>query len=184
MYILDINLPNKNGLEICKSIRELGDTTPVIMLTARGKDVDRITGLGIGADDYLSKPFNPQELLARMRSVFRRVGVHSTEAAESGALVYEFHDYVFDGLNQQIRFQDQPIPHSRYQYTLLKILVLHKGEPVLRTQLTHRIYGREHSPDSRDIDMLVSSLRKQLNVDNQDIELIKTVRGIGYMLLA
>lgn len=181
MYILDINLPNKNGLEICKSIRELGDTTPVIMLTARGEDVDRITGLEIGADDYLSKPFNPQELLARMRSVFRRAGID--QGLDAKSFMFTFNDYVFDGLKQEIRFQGQAIPLSQNQYKLLKILVLHKGEAVSRTQLTHRVYGREHSPDSRDIDMLVSSLRKQLCVDGQQLELIKTIRGIGYMLL-
>lgn len=86
-------------------------------------------------------------------------------------------------LKQEIRFQGQAIPLSQNQYKLLKILVLHKGEAVSRTQLTHRVYGREHSPDSRDIDMLVSSLRKQLCVDDQKLELIKTIRGIGYMLL-
>lgn len=184
MYILDINLPNKNGLDICRSIREMGDATPVIMLTARGEDVDRITGLEIGADDYLSKPFNPQELLARMRSVFRRVGISRPVDAVSDTVVFEFYGYVFDGVKQELRYQDRPISLSQNQYNLLKILVLHKGEAVSRTQLTHRIYGREHAPDSRDIDMLVSSLRKQLSVDNQDLELIKTVRGIGYMLLA
>lgn len=184
MYILDINLPNKNGLDICRSIREMGDATPVIMLTARGEDVDRITGLEVGADDYLSKPFNPQELLARMRSVFRRVGISQSVDAVTETVVYEFYGYVFDGVKQELLYQDTPVSLSQNQYNFLKILVLNKGEVVSRAQLCHRIYGREHSPDSRDIDMLVSSLRKQLSSYTPDLELIKTVRGIGYMFLA
>ena len=183
MYLLDINLPKKNGLEICQWLRNLGDATPVIMLTARGEDVDRITGLEMGADDYLSKPFNPQELVARMRSIFRRVGFSASEPFKTDNVTIEFSGYVLDGNRQEIRYGEHIIPLSNNQYNFLKALAMQKGEAVSRTQLCHRVYGREHSPESRDIDMLVSSIRKLLVADKSGGDLIKTVRGIGYKLV-
>jgi DNA-binding response OmpR family regulator len=183
LYLLDINLPGKNGLEICKNLRASGDVTPVIMLTARSEDVDRITGLEIGADDYLPKPFNPRELLARIHSVLRRVNQTQFIAVDSEAVRYEFNGYVFDGDKQQLTYLDKLVPLNHNEFTFLKILIQNKGQVLSRTQLCHRIYGREHTPDQRDIDMLASRLRKHLLDDKEDLNIIKTVRGIGYMFL-
>jgi DNA-binding response OmpR family regulator len=177
LYILDINLPGKNGLEICKDLRSSGDVTPVIMLTARSEDVDRITGLEIGADDYLPKPFNPRELLARIHSVLRRVNKTKFITPESETFKYEFNGYIFDGDKQQLTYLDKLVPLNHNEFIFLKTLIQNKGQVLSRTQLCHRIYGREHTPDQRDIDMLASRLRKHF----LELNIIKTVRGIGYM---
>ena len=183
LYILDINLPGKDGLEICRNLRASGDNTPIIMLTARGEDIDRITGLEIGADDYLAKPFNPRELLARIHSVLRRF--HSSHAFEpdNGNLVYAFHGFTFDASAQAISYQDQSLPLNHNEFALLKVLIQNKGEAVSRTQLCHRIYGREHSPEQRDIDMIISRLRKHLSIHVGSHNFIQTVRGIGYRFI-
>lgn len=177
LYLLDINLPGKNGLQICKNLRSSGDATPVIMLTARSEDVDRITGLEIGADDYLPKPFNPRELLARIHSVLRRVNKTHFIAPDAETFRYEFDGYIFDGDKQQLTYLDKLVPLNHNEFIFLKILIQNKGQVLSRTQLCHRIYGREHTPDQRDIDMLASRLRKHF----LDLNIIKTIRGIGYM---
>lgn len=181
LYLLDINLPGKNGLEICKSLRASGDVTPVIMLTARSEDVDRISGLEMGADDYLPKPFNPRELLARIHSVLRRFNKTSFIFSESETFRYEFNGYDFDADKQQLTHLGKLIPLNHNEFTFLKILIQNKGQALSRTQLCHRIYGREHTPDQRDIDMLASRLRKHLSDDKEELNIIKTVRGVGYM---
>ena len=181
LYILDINLPGEDGLQICQRLRASGDTTPIIMLTARGEDVDRILGLELGADDYLAKPFNPRELLARIRSVLRRRGDVPGSAHEAGAFEIEFDGFRLDGAIRQLTYRGTPIPLNHNEFALLKVLVQNAGQPFSRTQLSKRIYGEDHSPDQRNIDMMVSRLRKYLNQGAPAPEYIQTMRGVGYL---
>lgn len=177
VYLLDINLPGKNGFEICETLRQSGDETPIIMLTARSEDRDRITGLEIGADDYLPKPFNPLELLARIHAILRRFNKTHLIELNPTILNYEFHGYVFDGNKQQLTHLHTIIPLSRNESMFLQILIQNKGKPVSRMQLCHRIYDREYTPEQRDIDMLASRVRKYF----LGLNIINTIRGIGYI---
>ena len=177
LYIFDINLPGKNGLEMCKDLRSSGDVTPIIMLTVRSEDNEKITGLEIGADDYLPKPFNPHELTARIHSVLRRVNKNHFITFESETIKYEFNGYIFDGDKLKLTYLGKLVPLNNNETILLKILIQNKGQVLSRTQLCHRIYGREYSPDQRDIDMLVSRLRKHF----LDPSIIKSIRGLGYI---
>ena len=181
LYILDINLPHENGLQICQRLRASGDHTPIIMLTARGEEIDRIIGLELGADDYLAKPCNPRELLARVRSVLRRHASPMTQTHESEEFQYTFGPFVLDGSKCKLFCHQAPITINHKEYSLLKTLIQNRGRPLSRSQLSARIYGKEHEPDQRDIDMIVSRLRKHLSTGNSTTSYIETVRGIGYM---
>ena len=186
LYILDVNLPNEDGLIICKRLRASGDKTPIIMLTARGEEVDRIIGLELGADDYLAKPFNPRELLARIRSVLRRYDHDHLHPHATEDFAYKFGEFTLNGKNRELLFNEKQIPLSHNEFTLLKILIQNKGQAISRTQLSARIYGREQNPEQREIDMLISRLRKRLNsAGHIELELnyIQTVRGIGYIFV-
>ncbi len=181
LYILDINLPHETGLQICQRLRASGDVTPIIMLTARGEEIDRIIGLELGADDYLAKPCNPRELLARVCSVLRRHTAPAGRAHDAEDVQYAFGGFVLDGRTHRLSCNGIPIPINHKEFALLKTLIQNSGKPLSRTQLSARIYGKEREPDQRDIDMIVSRLRKHLAIDNAAINYIETVRGIGYM---
>lgn len=180
LIILDINMPGENGLQICQRLRATGNTTPVIMLTARGEDVDRIRGLELGADDYLAKPFNPRELVARIHSVIRRHSVTHTAAYGVDAFSYEYGSYTLDAKAGVLTFDGKLVSLNHQEFALLKILVRNAGVPLSRTQISDHLYGRDHQPDQRAVDMLVSRLRKQL-AHHDSAECIHTVRGVGYM---
>ena len=135
LYILDINLPGEDGLQICQRLRASGDSTPIIMLTARGEDVDRIAGLELGADDYLAKPFNPRELLARIRSVLRRRGDVPGSAHEVDAFQIEFDGFKLDAGARQLTFRGMLLPLNPNEFALLKVLVQNAGQPFSRSQL-------------------------------------------------
>lgn len=181
LYILDINLPGEDGWQICQRLRSTGNKTPVIMLTARGEDVDRIRGLEIGADDYLAKPFNPRELVARIRSVLRRhagvqLAVYATEA-----FTCTFGLYRLDAESGELTHAGNVVPLNHHEFALLKILVQNAGTPMSRTQLSDRLYGRDYVADQRGIDMMISRLRKSLSLGAPVVDYIETVRGVGYM---
>ncbi len=181
LYILDINLPHENGLQICQRLRASGDITPIIMLTARGEEIDRIIGLELGADDYLAKPCNPRELLARVRSVLRRHTTPAAKAHDAEDFQYVFGAFMLDGNARKLFCNDVSIPINHKEFALLKTFIQNRGKPLSRSQLSARIYGKEHEPDQRDIDMIVSRLRKHLSAEGRAINYIETVRGIGYM---
>lgn len=183
LYILDINLPGEDGLQICQRLRASGDTTPIIMLTARGEDVDRILGLELGADDYLAKPFNPRELLARIRSVLRRRGDVPGSAHEAETFQIEFDGFRLDAGTREFTYQGAPLGLNSNEFALLKVLVQNAGQPFSRSQLSARVYGEDHSPDQRNIDMVVSRLRKYLNQGASSREYIQNLRGVGYLFV-
>lgn len=184
LLILDINLPGDNGLVLCRQLRQRGSRMPIIMLTARGEDADRINGLELGADDYLTKPFNPRELVARMRAVLRRQSVSGSALHEMGSVAYRFGDFLFDAKQQVLLKGDAPIRLSSGEFALLRLFVTEVGQPLTRTKLVASMASREHQPDQRAVDMLVSRLRKRLDDPMQTESMIRTVRGVGYVFVA
>lgn len=184
LLILDINLPGDNGLVLCRQLRQRGSRMPIIMLTARGEDADRINGLELGADDYLTKPFNPRELVARMRAVLRRQSVSGSALHEMGSVTYRFGDFLFDAKQQVLLKSGEPIRLSSGEFALLRLFVNEVGQPLTRTKLVASMASREHQPDQRAIDMLVSRLRKRLDDPAVQESMIRTVRGVGYVFVA
>lgn len=184
LLILDINLPGDDGLSLCQQLRRRGEVVPVIMLTARGDDADRINGLELGADDYMTKPFNPMELLARIRAVLRRqptphLSLHSVQSG-----TFRFSDFLLD-VRQQLLFKGSEAVHlSTGEFALLRLFINQAGQPMSRQQLVSRMASREHQPDQRAIDMLVSRLRKRLDAPEAIESIIRTVRGVGYVFVA
>lgn len=184
LVILDINLPGDDGLSLCQQLRRRGEMTPIIMLTARGDDADRINGLELGADDYLTKPFNPMELLARIRAVLRRqptphISLHRLQCGS-----FRFSDFVLDVRQHQLIKGAEAVHLSTGEFALLQLFIHHAGHPMSRQQLVLRMASREHQPDQRAIDMLVSRLRKRLDAPGATESMIRTVRGVGYVFIA
>jgi DNA-binding response OmpR family regulator len=169
--VLDLGLPDVDGFELCRRLRARGDV-PILILTARDEEVDRIIGLELGADDYLTKPFSPRELVARIRAVLRR-----TEPGESG--VIEIGDLVVDLRTRTATFAASPLSLRTLEFELLAELARHAGHVVKRSLLLDRVWGISFAGGTRTVDVHVAQLRKKLGRP----ELIQTVRGIGYRLL-
>jgi len=174
LIILDVMLPRLDGFETLKRIRAVSHV-PTLMLTARGDDVDRIVGLEIGADDYLSKPFNPRELLARIRAILRRT---KPELLAEKLVVG---DVELDFGSRSVRKQGQVIPITSVEFDLLTVLLQHAGQIVSRDDLSLRALGRSFHPLDRSVDMHISNLRKKLGPHADGSERIKSVRGVGYL---
>jgi two-component system response regulator CpxR len=182
LVILDVMLPGCNGFEVLQKIRKQSDV-PVLMLTARGDEVDRIVGLEIGADDYLPKPFNPRELVARIRAIFRRIksdSGHPTSAKDiKNISVGDLH---MDVATRSVSRQGEEIELTAVEFTLLKTLLLAAGQVISREDLIRAVLGRDYSPLDRSIDVHVSKLRKKLGAPVKGKEdLIKSIRGEGYL---
>ncbi len=174
LIILDVMLPRLDGFETLKRIRAVSHV-PTLMLTARGDDVDRIVGLEIGADDYLSKPFNPRELLARIRAILRRT---KPELLAEKLVVG---DVELDFGSRSLRRQGQVVAVTSVEFDLLAVLLQHAGQIVSRDDLSLRALGRSFHPLDRSVDMHVSNLRKKLGPHADGSERIKSVRGVGYL---
>jgi two-component system response regulator CpxR len=179
LIILDVMLPGLSGFEVLRQLRDAGTKTPVLMLTARGDDVDRIVGLEMGADDYLAKPFNPRELVARIKAIFRRTGeeeVSEQTEIEIGPLraVYKRREAFLDS---------QPLKLTNAEFIVLATLMRSAGEVVSREALTRAALGRALLPDDRSLDTHISNLRKKLAGDGESDLQIRSVRGSGYVLV-
>lgn len=183
LYILDINLPGISGWDICQQLRGLGDNTPIVMLTARSEDHDRIHGLEIGADDYLPKPFNSHELLARIRAVLRRFTYQPTPTASRYSEVIEFNDFRLDRARNQLMFRGQPVPLTATELLLFKLLYEHHGRVISRDVICQKLHGRDHLPDDRSVDVLISRIRKFIGLRPDGAPYIQTIRNQGYMML-
>jgi two-component system phosphate regulon response regulator OmpR len=184
LLVLDLMLPGEDGLSICRRLREAHDRTPIIMLTAKGEDVDRIIGLEVGADDYLSKPFNPRELLARINAVLRRRPTMEVPGAPStDNEVIQFGDFSFDMGSRSLHQGDQEIPLTTGEFAMLKALVRHPRQPMTRDKLAQLARGREFEPFDRSLDVQVSRLRKLIEVDPASPKIIQTVWGVGYVFI-
>jgi two-component system response regulator CpxR len=180
LVILDVMLPGINGFEALRRIRARSDV-PVLMLTARGDDVDRIVGLEIGADDYLPKPFNPRELVARIHAILRRAraraGAHEAAAAEKLAVG----DVELDTGSRTVRRAGAPVRLTAMEFDVLEVLLRNAGRVVDRESLVEQVLGRRYSPYDRSIDVHVSNLRKKLGHEVDGMERIKSVRQVGYL---
>jgi two-component system phosphate regulon response regulator OmpR len=180
LIILDLMLPGENGLNIAKRLRNERDT-PIIMLSARGEEVDRIVGLEVGADDYLPKPFNPRELLARIRAVLRRPTVSvQSETDESTQQTFSFGPFRLDLVTQELSRGDKKISLTSGEFALLKIFVEHPNRVLSRDTLVDMLKGFERSPYDRSIDVRVTRLRRKIEQDPTSPVFIHTVWGEGY----
>ncbi len=185
LIILDIMLPGEDGLSLCKSVREKSDV-PIIMLTAVTGDSDRIVGLEVGADDYLEKPFNPRELLARMKAIFRRVSGTTTDEEDEGVKVanrlFKFCGWILNEGKRELRSPDKFVVHlSSGEFALIVAFLEQPQQILTRDDLINATRGVEAIAFDRSIDIQVSRLRKKLEGDCDKPKLIKTVRGQGYI---
>src|ERR1700678_1377073 len=177
LAVLDVMLPGINGFEVLRRIRATS-RLPVLLLTARGEDVDRIVVLEIGADDYLPKPFNPRELVARIRAVLRRT--RSDKAIPAAPDMVRVGEIELDPATRSVRRDGEPIELTSVEFNLLEVLLGEAGRVVPRARLVNAVLSRKFSPFDRSIDMHVSKVRKKLG-DTDNDEHIKTIRGVGYI---
>ncbi len=184
LIVLDLMMPGEDGLTLCRRLRAESDT-PVIMLTARGEETDRIVGLEMGADDYLAKPFNPRELLARIKSVLRRFRSLPRSLRADDARVIAFAGWRLDVVARHLVSPEGVVSSlSGAEHRLLKTFLSHPNHVLSRDQLMVLSKGREADPSDRSIDIQVSRLRHRLGDDPSNPQIIKTVRGEGYVLAA
>ncbi len=184
LLVLDLMLPDTDGLTLCRDLRAKS-SLPVIMLTARGEETDRIVGIEMGADDYLVKPFNPRELLARIKSILRRTRALPPNLKPEPARCLGFAGWCLDTAERLLTAPDGVVtPLSGGEFRLLRILLDHPNRVVTRDQLIEMIHGREAEAYDRAIDVQVSRLRLRLRDNSREPQLIKTVRGEGYVLAA
>jgi len=168
-----------SGFDVLRRIRATS-RIPILLLTARGEDVDRIVGLEIGADDYLPKPFNPRELVARIRAVLRRAGTDRRVGVAPPPEVLRIGDIELDPATRTVKHAGEPVDLTSVEFNLLEVLLREAGRVVTREELVSAVLSRKFSPFDRSIDMHVSKVRKKLG-DNDEVEHIKTVRGVGYI---
>ena len=182
--ILDLMMPGEDGLQILRRLREQKDMTPIIMLTARGEDVDRIVGLEMGADDYIPKPFNPRELLARIHAVLRRRPVADAPGAPSMTdEVVKFGEFELDLGTRVLRKNGEPVPLTTGEFAVLKAFARHPKQPLSRDKLMASARGREYEAFDRSLDVQVSRLRKMIEPDPSKPRFLQTVWGVGYVFI-
>ena len=176
LVILDVMLPEMDGFEVCRTIRQ-SSTIPVIMLTARGEVMDRVVGLEIGADDYLPKPFEPRELVARIQSILRRVQVKSSSGVKKiGGLSIDFHKL-------EVTVDEKPVGLTSSEFECLALLVKNSGKVLNRDQIIEQLRGIEWDAFNRSVDITMSRLRQKLGDDPKNPRFIKTIWGTGYLFI-
>lgn len=179
LIVLDVMMPKLSGFDVCKKVREKGIRTPIIMLTAKGEEIDKVLGLELGADDYITKPFSLRELIARIKAVLRRAdggAAASNHALSIGNLTVDFTSYnaTVDG---------EPVSMTHKEFEILKYLSEHQNQTVSRDQLLNEVWGYEDFPTTRTVDNFILKLRKRVEADPAHPKHILTVHGIGYKLL-
>lgn len=172
LIVLDLGLPGRDGLSVLRSWRDAGRTLPVLILTARDNWHDKVVGIDAGADDYLTKPFHPEELQARVRALLRRARGHASTDIRCGPLL-------LDTRRSRVLLDDVPLELTSHEYRILAYLMMHQGEVVSRTRLVEHIYAQDFDRDSNTIEVFIARLRRKI-----PSALIQTVRGLGYRLLA
>lgn len=185
LVVLDLMLPGEDGLTICRRLRSADNTVPIIMLTAKGDEVDRIVGLEMGADDYLAKPFNPRELVARINAVMRRKPPPPLPAApeQNAGQSVSFGAFVLNLSTRALSRDGQPVPLTSGEFSLLKVLCTHPREPLSRERLMDMARGRDHEIFDRSIDVQISRLRRLIEQDSAHPHHIQTVWGFGYVFV-
>jgi DNA-binding response OmpR family regulator len=175
IVILDVMMPRMSGLEVCKHLKAKRPSTPIIMLTARGQEVDKVVGLELGADDYVTKPFSIRELLARVKAVLRRV-----QNVPKNGDHYTFGDVEVNLKSCQVSRKGKPLDFSSKEFELLKYFLTHSGEAVSRDQLLEDVWGYDRFPTTRTVDAHIVRLRQKLEPKPDDPHYFLTVHGVGY----
>jgi two-component system phosphate regulon response regulator OmpR len=184
LMVLDLMLPGEDGLSICRRLRGANEDMPIIMLTAKGDDVDRIVGLEVGADDYLAKPFNPRELVARMQAVLRRRPPPAPPGAPStDTQIAEFGEFRLNLANRTLTRNGEEVPLTTGEFALLKVLVQYPRVPLSRDKLMELARGREFGAFDRSIDVQISRLRRLIEPDPSKPAYIQTMWGFGYVFI-
>ena len=183
LLVLDLMLPGEDGLSICRRLRQVGNPIPIVMLTAKGDEVDRIIGLELGADDYLPKPFNPRELLARIKAVMRRQTPEVPGAPTQQEEEITFGEFSLNLATREMHHGEEAIALTSGEFAVLKVLVSHPREPLSRDKLMNLARGRDYSALERSIDVQVSRLRRLIEVDAANPRYIQTVWGLGYVFV-
>ncbi|RQS17738.1 response regulator [Burkholderia sp. Bp8992] len=183
IIVLDLMMPGVDGITALKQLRASGDTIPVIMLTARAEGADRVLGLELGADDYLGKPFMPQELLARIHAVLRRQGLPRTTAVREKRAPCRFGRFELDFSTRTLLCEGTPVKLTGGEYALLEVLASHPMETLSRTRLIELLHGPDAEVTERGIDVPVWRLRRLIEDDPSNPRRLQTVRGIGYMFI-
>ncbi|MEP6704598.1 MAG: response regulator transcription factor [Acidobacteriota bacterium] len=178
LAILDVMLPKINGFDVLKNLREKSGL-PVLMLTARGDDMERIVGLEIGADDYLPKPFNPRELVARLRAILRRAAAETGSQPSAEKIIID--DLELSASSRSVKRNGDDLPVTSVEFDLLSALLRDAGKVVKKEDLSENVLERRLSPYDRSLDMHISNLRKKLGPRTDESERIKTVRSVGYI---
>ena len=176
LIILDVMLPRKNGFDVCRDIRQAGLATPILLLTARGQTVDKVVGLKLGADDYVTKPFEMMELTARIEALLRRAPSRPAGQSE----VMQFGSVQIDFRGTEVRRQGKPVNLSAREFQLLRYFVEHRGATLSRDEILKEVWGYHVETFTRTVDVHVASLRQKLEQDSKKPELITTVPGLGY----
>jgi two-component system alkaline phosphatase synthesis response regulator PhoP len=176
LVLLDVMLPDRNGFDVCRSLRESGCDTPILMLTARTQVIDRVLGLRLGADDYLTKPFDPMELLARVEALRRRVSNRNVTHNQ----ILRFGRVEVDFRSTEVRRDGKPIEMSAREFELLRYLIENRGATISRRQLLGDVWGYHSRVFTRTVDVHVCSLRQKLEDDPKNPNYLLTVRGLGY----
>lgn len=177
LIILDVMLPNKDGFEICRTLRRRAVRTPIIMLTARGQVEDRVSGLKLGADDYLAKPFDPSELLARIEALLRRASAPQAEHQNS---TFQFGPVTVDFRSTSVQRDGKPVEMSAREFELLAYFIQQQGSTVSRDELLREVWGYDEATMTRTVDAHIWMLRQKLEDDPQNPRHFVTVRGLGY----
>ena len=180
--VLDLMLPGRDGIEVCRQLRQRSDV-PIIMVTARGEENDRVLGLEVGADDYVTKPFSVRELLGRVRAQLRRRELDRASTIEGGANSIEAGEVSIDLARHLVTVRGEPVNLTRSEFQVLRLLADRPGQVFSRLEIMEELWQSEFSGDVRACDVHISNLRQKIERDPQDPELVVTVRGIGYKLV-
>jgi len=183
LIVLDLMMPGEDGLSACRRLRGQGLETPILMLTAKGDEIDRIVGLELGADDYLPKPCNPRELLARIRAVLRRQRAIPSAASDGSELPVSFGDCSFDAAARILSRAGKRVRLTSGEIALLAVLVRHPRVPLTRDRLASLVHGRAHEPFERSLDVTISKLRRAVEPEPKQPRYLQTVWGVGYVFV-
>ena len=175
LIILDIMLPKMNGFEVCKKLRQDGIMTPIVMLTAKSQEIDKVLGLELGADDYVTKPFSPRELIARVKALFRRV-----DLTQQGIVMYRFGDVEIDFKKYEAKKSGKPMYLTALEFALIQLLIEHKDNVVSRDTILDEVWGEDVCVFPRTVDTHIAHLRKKIEEDQANPKYIIGVRGVGY----
>lgn len=175
LVVLDVMMPKLSGLDVCKQLKAKKPAVPIIMLTARGQEIDKVVGLELGADDYVTKPFSIRELMARVKAVLRRVSPHAPEGE-----IYRFSDVEVNVRSNEVLRAGQPVELSSKEFALVAYFVAHPGETLSRDRLLDAVWGYENYPNTRTVDAHIVHLRQKLEPNPEEPRFILTIHGTGY----